>query len=821
MPAILNDLRRAVRTLRKSPIYTLVAIITLAVGIGANTAIFSISYALLLRRLPVPDPERIVTVGISTSGPTSPVMPGPMIDAVARNQSAFTGMCGWGGEELTTTERGETRLVNGAYATGDCFSTLQLHPQLGRLLNAADDQPGGGPYGWHTALSYDYWRAQYGGDLGVIGRGLVVNGQPVTIVGVLPEGFHGLAVGADPGIIVPSEFQMTSRFPMRHSQDSWYLQAFARLKPGVNRKQAEAQLRTLQPLILNLSFSAERLKNYGKAQITVDSGATGWGFFRRFVTPALMILHAVAGILLLVICIDVGMLISARNATRRYELAIRSALGASRARIVLQLFTENLLIGCLGAGAGAVIAASLDHLLVEMLVRHDLPLKLDVGADMTVQTFTAGTAVFAVLVFGLLPALRASKLDVSTELKAGSGALVSMRKSHWSKWLVPVQIALSVILVVLGSLFSASFIRLIGQNPGFRTDNVLLARVDFNLRSEKNAALRVLYREMLDRLAVMPGIEQVSFSELTPLSGSRNTRDLVSTDAAGQSHSLESVLFNNVAPNFFRVMGTNVLAGRDFNAADAASTQRVCVLSDAAARYFFPGQNPLGQVVRPTKPVDAVDEWTVVGVVENLRSQSLRSNDQPAIYFNMLQPSSYLTFSPTFVIRSGDPATAARQFQQLVREIAPETPLVPTVTLSEQMQSSVLPEKLLALFVGSFSAVALFLSAITLYGLLANNVASRVPEIGLRLALGAQRGRILTFVLREALWIVIPGMIAGTGLALLAGQAARSMLYDIPPQDPWTFVLALTVTLTTSFIAALVPARRAAMIEPIKALRTD
>lgn len=821
MPPILNDLRHAVRTLRKSPVYAFVAIVTLAVGIGANVAIFSITYALLLRRLPVPDPGRIVTVGISTFGPAAPVLPGPLIDAIARNQSAFTGICGWGGADFTPSERGETRRVNGAYATADCFSTLEIQPRLGRLLSAADDQPGGGPYGWHVVLSYEYWRAQYGGDPGIIGRALVINGQPVTIAGVLPEGFYGLAVGARPAIVVPSEFQMTSKFPMRHYQDSWYLQAFARLKPGVDRKLAEAQMQALLPAILNQSFSAERLKDFGKARIAVDPGATGWGFFRRFITPALVVLHIVTGILLLVICIDVGMLISARNATRRHELAIRSALGARRARIVWQLFTENLLIGCLGAGAGIAIAALLDRLLVAMLIRRDLPLKLDVGADMAVQAFTAGVAMLAVIAFGLLPALRASKLDASAELKSGGSALVSPRKTRWSKWLIPVQIALSVILVVVGSLFSASFIRLMGHNPGFQTDNVLLAPIDFNLRTEKGAALTALYRNILDRLAAMPGIEQVSFSELTPLSGSRNTRDLASTDAAGQPHSMESVLFNRIAPNYFRVMGTNLLAGREFEPADTSNPRNVCLLSDAAARYFFPGQNPLGQIVHPKKPADSADQWTVIGVVENLRSQSLRSDDQPAVYFDALHDSSFLTYSPTFVIRTKVPASETRQFQQLLREIAPETPLLPTVTLREQVRSSVFPEKLLALFVSSFSAIALFLSAITLYGLLANNVAWRTPEIGLRFALGAQRGQILSLVLREALWVVIPGVIAGTGLALLAGHAARALLYEIPPQDPWTLTLALSVTLATALMATLIPARRAAAIEPMKALRTD
>lgn len=821
MEAVLRDLRDAVRTLHKSPVYSFVATLTLAIGIGANTALFSITYALLLSRLPVPEPERMVTIRMPTSGFTSPVLPGPMIDAIARNQSAFTGICGWGGVDLTRSERGETRRVNGAYVTADCFSTLEIKPRLGRLLSAPDDQPGGGPYGWHVVLFYDYWRGQYEGDPGVIGRGLVVNGQPVTIAGVLPEGFHGLTVGEHPAIVVPSEFQTTSKFPMRHNEDSWYLKVFARLKPGVDREQSEAQLQALRPAILKQAFSAGRLKYYDKARIVVDPGATGWSFFRRLLSPVLMILHAVAGILLLVICIDVGMLVAARSAARRHEFAIRSALGARRARIVRQLFTENLLIGCMGTVAGIAIAALIDRMLVPMIVRNGLRLTLDIKAEMTVQAFTGGVAMITVLAFGLLPALRASELNASIELKAGSGTLVSSRKTWWSKLFVSVQVALSIVLVIAGFLFSNSFSRLMEQNTGFQVDNVLLAPIDFNQRAEKGAALTALYSRMFDHLAAVPGIEQVSFSELTPLSGSMSTRDLVSTDAAGRSHSMESVLFNNVAPTFFRVMGTILLAGREFQAADATNPRKVCVLSDAAARYFFPGQNPLGQFVRPTKPADSADQWTVVGVVENLRSQSLRFADQPTVYFDALQSSSVQTFSPTFVIRSKVPASAIWQFQQLVRQIAPDAPLLPTVTLRQQVEDSVIPEKLLVLCVGSFSAVALFLSAITLYGLLSNNIAARTPEMGLRSALGAQRRQILFLILLEAASLVIPGVVVGTGLALLAGRAARTLLYETPPWDPWTLALAVAVTLATALIATLIPARRAAAIEPIRALRME
>lgn len=823
MLMILTNLRFAVRMLCKSPVYALVAIITLAVGIGANTAIFSITYALLLRQLPVPDPDRIVTVDWSGLGPLMSAVSGPMFDAITKSQSVFTGTCGWTGVDLAPSERGETRRVNGAYATADCFSTLQIQPLFGYLLGAADDQPGGGPYGWKAVISYDYWRLQYGADQGIIGRKLVVNGQPVTIAGVLPEGFHGLFVGARPAIIVPSEFEMVKdRFQMRHNQNSKYLQVFARLKPGVNRSQAQAQLRSVQSTILKQGLSPEELGNniVDKMHITVEDGATGWGFLRRFMSPALIILHVIAGLLLMVISIDVGMLISARNATRRQELAVRSALGARRVQIVWQLFLENLLLACLGAGLGVAIAVLLDRALLAMLIRHDMPLTLDVGANRSVLAFTAGVATLAVFVFGLLPALRASKLDVASELKAGRGALVATKGTWLSQWLVPVQIAFSLTLVVVGSLFGSSFLRLAREHPGFRTDGVLLAPIDFGQRSEKGAALGALYREMLDRLANMPGIDRASFSELTPLSGSSNSRDLASTDAAGQLHSMQGVLFNNVAPNFFRVMGTNVLAGREFEASDTTSALKFCMLSDAAARYFFPGQNPIGRRVRPRKPADPADGWTVIGTVENVHSQNLRSADQLTVYFDAFQSSNIAAF-PTFVIRSNDPASATRQFQQLVHETAPDTPMLPTVTLRDQVQSSVFPERILALLVTSFSAIALFLSAITLYGLLANHVARRTPEIGLRFAMGAQRGQILSLIMRQALRVVLPGVIGGTALALLAAYAVKSFLYGITAHDPWTLALAIAVTLATALIAILIPARRAIAIEPIDALRTE
>jgi predicted permease len=826
-----RDVRHAVRALRRSPAFTLVTLLSLALGIGANTAIFQLLDAIHLRKLPVMAPDELVTVRIQDRDWAKgsfrswhPDLTYPLFEQIRDQQKAFSGVAAWGDMDFNLAPSGQAHRARGIMVTGDFFRVLGVQSALGRLLGAEDDRPGCGSPA--AVVSHGFWQRELGGDPEVIGRKLSLDRQTVPIVGVTQAGFFGPEVGRSFDVALPTCIAPRLRpgskswLEQRHA---WWLSLVGRLQPGWTTEKATAHLAALSPAIMEATvpaagyYSPEDSEKYEAYRLAAYPAATGISDLRERYTAALYFLLATAALVLLIACVNLANLLLARATAREREMAVRLAIGASRGRLIQQLMTESLLLAALGAALGVLLARWLSGLLVASLSTRDRILSVSLDPDLRMLGFTAGLAVLTCVLFGLAPALQAARTDVGVVLKthalsAGGGRL-RLRRA-----LVAIQVALSTVLLVGALLFARSFRNLVTVETGFRAQGVLVVSIRFPPGSSPEANFD-LERQLLERLRQAPAVGDVASAGLVPVSGDL-WGNLVWLDGVEPRQKVDA-FFNRVSPGYFQTIGSPLVGGRDFRSSDTRQSPKVAIISHALARELGVGANPIGRrlAVEPWSTAPA-EVYEIVGLVDDTRYGTLDEEVRPLAFLPAAQDPEPGANTQLLVRGAAPMADVAGAVRQAMAEIAPQATL-DYRPLDQQIGETLVRERLLAALSGFFGLLAVLLAGIGLYGVIAYSVARRTHEIGIRMALGADRRRITLMFLGEAMRLLIIGLAAGTVMALLATRAARSLLYGLAPHDPATLVLACLLMAAITLVASVLPARRAAALDPMVALREE
>jgi putative ABC transport system permease protein len=825
-----QDLRYGARLLRRNPLFAGVAILTLALGTGANTAIFQLVNAVRLRTLPVENPHRLVEIAIDTHDKgrigrfisRRPRLSHPVYERIRQDRQVFSGLAVWGSATFDLSQGGESRPVRGMWVNGEFFNALGLKAQAGRLLSASDDVRGCASPA--VVLSSAFWHREYGANPAAIGRMLPLDGFPYEIVGVAPDSFFGVDVGQGFDVAVPLCAEPYSRGLQTgiDKPDTWFLAALGRLKPGMHLTEAQSHLRTISGPIFEATlptrYTPPDARSYRSFTLIAIPAATGVSSLRTAYATPLWILLGATALVLLVACANLANLMLARAMTREREIAVRLAIGASRRRIVRQMVSESLLIAALGTASGVLVASWLSRTLVAFLTTGNNQLFLDVVFDWRVFGFTAGLAVPACLLFGLTPALRATMTDPGAAIKAGSRGTTDTRE--WfsvRRALVIVQVALSLVLVVGAVLFGQSLRNLMTLDPGFRHQDLLVVNMDVRRAGVPVQQRTLLYDRIMDRIANLAGVESASQMAIRPLGGSVWNERIVVGGVTQQM----SVNFNSIGRNYFRTMGTPLVGGRDFSRGDTRTSPKVAIVNELFARAFFGGQSPIGQIFRvEAGPGEPHRPYEVVGVVKDSKYRDLRSAIPPQAFLAASQDSEPDPFLQ-LVIRTALPAsTATTEVTTALREIHPAI-LLQFSTLEQTMRSSLASERLMATLSGFFGGLAMLIATIGLYGVMSYTVARRQTEIGIRMALGADRAAVVRMILRDAAKLLAIGLPLGAVLSVVGAQFAAALLYGLKPWDPTTLVIATGGLGLVATVASWIPAQRAARLEPTTALRQE
>jgi predicted permease len=815
-----RDLRYALRAIRNNPGFSAAAILSLALGIGANTAIFSLINALLLRSLPVHKPAELDQLVLVEQGHRGDSFDYPAIGALAAQTDIFAGLCGFTSASFNVTSSGGSERIPGAWVTGGYYRTLGIEPLAGRLLTPDDSRPGSPPV---AVLSYSYWESRFARDFGVIGRSIQIEGRPVRIVGVSPKGFSGANVGDAANLTLPLATLpqlFPERAPLLEAGAQW-LRVLARPLPGISNSQVKARLAVVWPRMASISttprMNAKRRQVLLNSSIDLIPGGSGWSTLRGQFRRPLIILLALTGLVLLIACANFANLLLARGTARSKDIALRFAIGASRQRIVRQLLTESVMLSVAGAVLGILLAALGSRALVALLSsgRRDAVL-LDLRPDSQALLFTSVVALATGILFGLIPALRATAFGPGTALKAESG-ITPRTRSRLLPALVVLQVALSLVLLIGAGLFVRTFKNLEELDPGFRRDGVLIVNVDARRAGYKEVALAGVYRALLEKFATLPGVVSVSLSSNTPLSGGIWSAP-VSID--GQPSTRESAHFNTVAPRYFETMGTPIVLGRDFNEGDRPGAPGSAIVNEAFARKYLPEGRALGHQIVTSSP--RYPSFEIVGVVKDAVSQSLREPAPPSVYLPYFQYSEAIGIASFEIRVAVSMSRIAALVRNEIRARFPATPVQSQVrTLGEQVDATLTQERMLATLGTCFGMLALILAAVGVYGVLAYTVARSTNEIGLRIALGAKRQQVLGLVLKSACGMLVLGIALGIPAAWAGSGLIASMLFGLQPTDPLTILLAMVVLGVTAIVAAFVPGLRASRIDPMIALRYE
>ncbi|MBV9924271.1 MAG: ABC transporter permease [Acidobacteria bacterium] len=832
MRTLLQDIRYGLRVLSKSPGFTLVAVLTLALGVGANTAIFQLLDAVRLRSLPVKDPRGLVGVQLADLSKARgsfnsdyPIVTGPIWEQVRERQEAFDGVFAWGQDTLNLSRGGEARLARAAWVSGDFFKVLGVGAERGRVLTPEDDRKGcGSPV---AVVSHAFWQREFGGDPSAVGRTLNLEGRPFEVVGVTPASFYGLEVGHSFDVAVPlcAEPLLGGENSLLNSGTSWWLTVVGRLKPGWTEERAAAHLASISRGVFESSLPAnyppDSAQAYREFKLTTFPAASGVSDLRENYENPLWLLLAVAGTVLLIACANLANLLLARATTRERELATRLALGASRWRLVRQLLTESMMLAAAGAALGALLAQYLSEVLVSLLSREQNPLYVSLQTDWRVLAFGAGAAVLTCALFGLAPALRATRVAPGAAMKAaGRGLTASRERFGLRRALVISQVALSLVLVAGALLFSRSLSQLATQNTGLRREGVLVTFVSMSrlkLPVERRLEFK---RGLLERIRAVPGVESASDANILPLTGSgwNNEVWIDGTDPAGK----QSTNFSRVSADYFKTLGIPLLAGRDFNAGDAPNAPKVAVVNESFARALTKGANPVGQRFRVERtPSEPETVYEIVGLVKDAKYQDLRQEFAP-VAFTASSQASKPSEGGMFLIRSNNvaPAALAPSVKQVIGEVSPDIDIVFRV-YKDEVDASMLRERLMATLSSAFGLLALVLACVGLYGVMSYGVAGRTNEIGVRMALGASGRDVLWLVLREAALLVGIGVVVGLPVSFLAARLASGLLYGVTPADPVSVSLAVLLLSAVAALACYLPARRATKVDPMVALRYE
>jgi putative ABC transport system permease protein len=802
MKTLWNDVRYGLRMLLKKPGFTLTAVITLALGIGATSVIFSFVNGILLRPLPYKDSERLVSLyetspkrGIASTG----ISPLNFLDWREQNQ-VFTGVAAYHEDSYSFSEGGKPEQLSGGDISYNTFEILGVAPILGRTFTAEEDRPGSDMV---VILGHGLWKRRFGGKPEVIGQQITINNRQRTVIGVMPPDFKFPEV-ADlwvPLAIDPSSWS-------RHSH-GWG--AVARLKPGVTLEQAQS----------NMTAIAGRLEeqypitNEGMGVVLTPLREDLAGDYRK----ALFILMGVVGLVLLIACVNVANLLLAQASSRGKEVAIRTALGAGRRRIFRQLLTESVLLGLVGGALGCGLAAwGIDLLLAAIPI--DLPFWMNFDLDGRALGFTAGVTLLTGLIFGAAPALQASKVNLNEALKEGARGGPGAGRHRMLRSLVVAEMALSLILLIGAGLMMRSFMRLQGANTGFNPENLLTLRVDLPEAKydtpEKNHAF---FKELLERVNALPGVQVASATWRLPLAGGgRDTSMTVEGFPVPPIGQRLRVNYCVSAPNYFHSMGIPILLGRDFTDADARHSMQVTIIDEQVAREYWPNESPLGKRVRFGTPEDN-DRWhTIVGVVGSVKHKSLNLERTKTVYLPHAQDS---MSNMRLAVRAANPESLAPAIREQVKAIDPDQPITDMRTMTEVITRSVWRPRLYTILFGVFAAVALALTSVGIYGVMAYSVSERTREIGIRVALGARRRDVLKLVVAQGMKLALIGAVIGLGAALALTRLMQSLLFEVSPTDPGTFAGLAALLSIVATLACYIPARRATKVDPMIALRCE
>jgi putative ABC transport system permease protein len=821
-----QDLRYGGRLLRMNPAFTIIALLSLSLGVGANTAIFQLIDAVRLRPLPVEDPQRLVEVRIAdTRGRTGrflgqrPMLTNAIWEQVRDRQQAFAGMAAWGGGSFDLSAGGESRYATVMFVSGQYFEMLGVRPAAGRLLGPADDVKGcGAP---QAVISHAFARREFGG-MGAVGQKVRLAGQAYDVAGVTEPGFFGVDVGRTFDVAVPlcAEARLRGDYSLLEVPEGWFLSAVGRLKPGVTDAQATAQLQAISAPIFRETapptFSAEDAQRYSAFTLAAYSARSGVSSIRSTYDEPLWALLGTTGLVLLIACANLANLMLARATARGREIAVRLAIGASRARVVRQLMSESLLLALMGALCGAVLAGWMSGFLVAFLDTTSNQIYVPLTLDWRVFGFAGALAVLTCVLFGLAPALRATHAAPVAAMKTGARGVTDSRdRAGLRRALVVMQVALSLVLVVGALLFVRSLTNLRSTDLGFTPDGLLVVALDLRRAPVPKDRRIDQYNEIRRRLQQLPTVAAVAEVGVVPISGSMWNNNIL-IDGKVQA---AFPYFNRVSPGYFSAMQTPLVAGRDFAGTDSSGAPKVAVVDESFARTYFGSANPVGRSFQIEEAVGAPrPHYQIVGVVKNTKYFDVRDEAGPIAYLAAAQESNPGP-SMQLMVRARGPMAAAREdVRQAIVQFHPAIG-IQLDAMDSQIRGQMIPERLMATLSAFFGGLATLIAMIGLYGVMSYMVTRRRSEIGIRMALGADRVTVVRMVMRESAILVTLGAVLGLSLAVLAARWVSTLLFGLTPRDPLTLALSTAALVVVAACASYLPARRAARVSPMTALR--
>ena len=836
--SLLKDIRYSWRGLLKRPGFTAVALVILALGIGANTAIFTLINAVVLKPLPVAKPEELVLFNDSPSEGTrtsdGDISAGRW-DRFSYASYRYFREHDRSFQELSAFRSGESRVsvrrtdaqsgeaaqrASGHLVSGNYFAVLGVNAMQGRVLTTEDDSSAAQPA---AVISNGYWKQKLSGDPNIVGKNILLNGAAFTIVGVMPPEFFGTRVRRSPDFWLPLRFQpqIELRKSSLDDKNVYWLNLIGRLKPGVQIEQAQAgvnvELRQFLTEQVGSQINDDLRVAIQNSYVSLAPGARGLSGLRFFYSRALRMLMVIVGLVLLIACANVGNLLLSRAAARQAEISLRQALGASRGRLVRQLLTESLLLAMIGGVADVIVAQWGVSVLVGRLAATS---PLDVKPDAAVLLFTLGISLFSGVLFGIAPALRATKTDLTSALKEKS---THGRKHRFNlgSALVVAQVAVSLVLLVGAGLFARSLIKLQQEDLGFNRDNVLLTSVDTRLAGYKPDELSGVYRQLYERLSTLPNVRSATMASYSPMAGT-STNSTVTvrgyTPNKGENMNVADIL---IGPNFAETLGVPLLMGREIGLQDTPTSARVGVVNQAFAQAFYPGQNPIGRRLTFEEDSDKND-FEIVGVIGDAKYDNAKEKADRTVYRPILQVQDQLAFANVFELRTpGDPLNISAEVRAAIAQVNDKLPILNFTTLRIQTDAALQQERLIAQLVSFFGLLGLLLSCVGLYGIMAHAVVRRTNEIGIRMALGAERRDIIWMVLKESLLLVAVGLAVGLPASWGAAQLISNQLFGLRPSDPLTLITAVTLLTLVAALAGYLPARKASRVDPLVALHYE
>jgi len=839
----MTNLKYALRTLfRKTPFVTAVAILSLALGIGANAAIFSMFNEVLLRSLPVQDPERLVNLSApgpkpgsqscTQAGDCDDVFSYPMFRDLQRVQTSFTGLAAHRLFSANLAYQGQTLNSEGLEVSGSYFQVLGVQPALGRLIGSDDDRVAGeSPV---VVLSHAYWAGRFASDPNVLNQTMVVNGQTLTIVGVAARRFNGTTLGSRPQVFVPITLRalMEPGFMEPGSKGldnrrSYWAYVFGRLKPGTSIESARAALGTQYKAIINdveaplqKGMSDQTMARFRAKPILIAEGPRGQSSVEGQAGTPLKLLLGVTAFVLLIACANIANLLLAKSSARSGEMAVRLSIGASRGQLVAQLLTESLVLAILGGLAG-ILVAGWTLSLIGSLLSSDAARTLDFRIDGTVMLFAGALAIATGLIFGLFPAWHSTRPDVVSILKGQAGQPSGARGAKWFRLvLATAQITMSMALLAAAGLFTKSLINVNRVDLGLKTENIVTFAISPELNGYKTDRSRVLFQRLEEELAATPGISAVTTATVPLLAGS-NWGTGVEVQGFKSGPDIDNgSRFNSIGPGYFRTLGIPLISGREFTGTDVLDAPKVAIVNQEFVRKFGLGQDAVGKLMADDDSKNKQLDTLIVGVAQNAKYSDVK-NKIPPLYFRPYRQNAHIGYISFYVKTSSDAKPVLAAIPGVVKRLDPNLPLENLRTLTEQVKDNTFLDRMMSTLSAAFALLATLLAAVGLYGVLAYTVAQRTREIGLRMALGADPGRVRRMVLSQVAWMTAIGAALGLAGAMGVGRVAESVLYELKGNDVSVFAVSGLVLSAIALLAGFVPAHRASRIDPMRALRYE